>query len=193
MSGETNKNLKSVVCAGIVTLVLAGCARANLVDSNTIVEDGIEYYIQTDKALYNLDEDVEMLFRITNLRTEMWQVTAFPPLRDILVAARKGQDFNEIWRLSWFGNYPPGPRVLRLQPGESSEISVIWPQIDAQGTKDPIDDISVAPGIYRIRGILYPTDISVAVDITIVPEPSSALLFMSGLPILNYIRRKRKK
>ena len=35
MSGETKKRMKSVVCAGIVTLALAGMeeAKANLVDS----------------------------------------------------------------------------------------------------------------------------------------------------------------
>jgi len=181
MTGRIKKILKKLVCAGISILFMTVSAKATLVDSNSIVEDGIEYYIQTDKPVYDLGEDVEMLYRITNLRTEMWQVTAFPPLRDILVAARKGQDFNEIWRLSWFRNYPPGPRVLRLQPGESSEMNVIWPQIDAQGTRDPIDDISIAPGIYRIRGILYPTDVSVAVDITIVPEPATIILLALGI------------
>jgi len=192
MIGGTRRSLKKLVFAGILVFALAGCAKAALVDSNSIIEDGIEYYIQMDKSVYNLGEDVEILYRITNLRTEVWEVLAFPPLRDILVAERKGQDFNEIWTLSWFRNYPPGPRVLRLYPSESSEMNVIWPQIDAQGTRDPIDDISIAPGIYRIRGILYPTDVSIAVDITIVPEPGSLILFVVGLSIANYINRRRR-
>lgn len=183
---------KRVIGTILVAVVLgfAGVAKANLVDSNSITKDGIEYYIQTNKSVYDLGEDVEILYRITNLRSETWEVFALAPLRDIRIAAREGQDFNEIWRLNWFRSYPPGPRVLRLQPGESSEINVIWPQIDAQGTRDPIDDISVAPGIYRIRGILYPTDISVAVDINIVPEPSSLILFVVGLLIVKIARLK---
>ena len=67
MSGEEKKRMKRMVCAGIVTLVLAGCATANLVDSNSIIEDDIEYYLQTDKAVYDLGENVELLYRITNL------------------------------------------------------------------------------------------------------------------------------
>ena len=192
MTGRIKNPLKKLVCAGISILFMTVSAKATLVDSNSIVEDGLEYYIQTNKSIYDLGEDVEIMYRITNLRTEVWEVLAFPPLRDILVAERKGQDFNEIWTLSWFRNYPPGPRVLRLYPGESSEMNVIWPQIDAQGTRDPIDDISIAPGIYRIRGILYPTDVSVAVEITIVPEPGSLILFVVGLSIANYINRRRR-
>ncbi len=171
MSGEEKKRMKSVVCAGIAILAIAGCARANLVNPNSVVEDGIEYYIQTDKSVYDLGEDVELVYRITNLTDEVWRVNT---MEDILVEAKRGQDFDEIWRFSLLHPPPPGPIFLRLQPGESTEISTIWPQIDIQGTMNPVDDISVAPGIYRIRGTLYPNqrDVSVAVDITIIPEPA---------------------
>jgi len=97
MSGEEKKRMKRVVCAGIVTLALAGCAKANLVDSNSIVQDGIKYYLQTDKAVYSLGENVEILYRITNLRDEEWRFSAVRPIMDILVATREGENFNEIW------------------------------------------------------------------------------------------------
>jgi len=181
--------MKTQLLSIMLVLALVGCARANLVDSNSIFEDGIECYIQTNKSIYDLGEDVEFLYRITNLRSETWEVFA-SPLRDIRIAAREGQDFNEIWRLNWFRSYPPGPRVLRLQPGESSEINVIWPQIDCQGTRDPIDDTPVPPGIYRVSGVLIPTDTTVAVDINIVPEPSSLVLFVGGLLIVKIARLK---
>lgn len=67
MVGRTKKNLKKLVCAGIVTLALAGCARATLVNSNSVVEDGVEYYIQTDKSVYDLGENVQILYRVTNV------------------------------------------------------------------------------------------------------------------------------
>ncbi|MCX5637494.1 MAG: hypothetical protein NTX52_07355 [Planctomycetota bacterium] len=47
---------------GIVTVVLVlgtvRLAKATLVNSNSIIEDGIEYYIQTDKSVYELGEGV---------------------------------------------------------------------------------------------------------------------------------------
>jgi len=71
MASKMKKGLEKLVCAGMVVLALAGCAnatlRTTLVDSNSIVEYGIEYYIQTDKSVYNLGESVEMLYRVTNV------------------------------------------------------------------------------------------------------------------------------
>jgi hypothetical protein len=58
--------LKSIFA---VLFLLPVCASAT-VNSNSIIQDDIEYYIQTDKSVYNLGEDVEMLYRVTNLRSE---------------------------------------------------------------------------------------------------------------------------
>ena len=200
MIGETKKKMKKLVCAGIVGLALAGCAKATLVDSNSITKDGIEYYIETNKSVYNLGEDVEILFRVTNLRDEKWEVHGSAPVQDIVVAAKEGEDFNEIWKWGWYNVPIAGPEVLRLQPNEFAEISDIWPQIDSQGTRDPADDTSVAPGTYRITGIVRGVERfdprieineSVSVDITIIPEPSSLVLFVVGLAVLNYVNRRR--
>jgi hypothetical protein len=51
----------------VIVLSCAGMAGATLVNSNSIVQDDIEYYIQTNKAVYDLGENVEMLYRVTNL------------------------------------------------------------------------------------------------------------------------------
>ncbi len=51
-------------------LITERSAKANLVNSNSIVEDDIEYYMQTDKDVYDLGENVEMLYRVTNLGSE---------------------------------------------------------------------------------------------------------------------------
>ncbi len=175
-------------------LALAGTARearATLV-SNSVEKDGIEYYIQADEAVYNLGEEVEMLFRITNWRDEEWSISGLHPIRDIFVEAEEGENFNQIWYWTWNKPGPAGPVVLRLQPDESVELDGIWPQIDLKGTIDPIDDTSVSPGLYRISGVCHPTDTSVAVDITIIPEPGSLALFMAGLALLNHFNKKRK-
>ena len=203
MTGGTKKNMKKLVCAGIVGLViLAGHpkdAGATLVDSNSIVEDGIEYYIQTNKSVYDLGEDVEILFRVTNLRDEKWEVHGLAPVQDIVVAAKEGEDFNEIWKWGWYNVPIAGSGVLRLQPNEFAEISDTWPQIDWMETWELEDDTQVPPGIYRITGIVRGVERfdprieineSVSVDITIIPEPSSLILFVVGLPLANYIKRR---
>ena len=193
MTGRIKKNIKKLFWAGIVLVILAGHpkdAGATLVDSNSIVRDGIEYYIQTNKSVYNLGENVEILYRITNLTDQEWTVLGGGSLRFILVAPKGAEWFDPIWE--WYEPAPPGPSGFTLQPNGSVEVSAVWPQIDTQGTRDPGDDIPVPPGIYTITARLMPTDTNVAVDVTIVPEPGSLILFVVGLPIVNYINRRRR-
>jgi len=177
----------------MVILALAGSAKATLVDSNSIVRDGIEYYIQTNKSVYDLGEDVEMMYRVTNLKDETWSVTVFIPVMVIFVEEREGENFNVIWPCEQYtiAIYP-----FHLGPNASADISVIWPQIDTKGTGEFIeDDTQVSPGIYRISGSFHSCsalDSRVAVDITIIPEPCSLILFVVGLPIVNYINRRRR-
>ncbi|GAH78780.1 unnamed protein product, partial [marine sediment metagenome] len=52
------------------------------------------------------------------------------------------------------------------------------------------DHTPVSPGIYRTSGVFYPTDSNIAVDITIIPEPCSLVLFVGGLLIIKIARLK---
>ena len=189
--------LKKIAFAGIVGLViLAGHpkdAGATLVDSNSIFQDGIEYYIQTNKSVYNLGEDVEILYRITNLRDEELYIMALAPVQDFFVAQEEsGQSFKEIWRWGWFNVPIAGPGVLSLQPNESAEISDIWPQLDWMETWELEDDAQVPPGRYRIYGVVNRVEM-VNVDINIIPEPCSLVLFATGMSILIYSNKKRSR
>jgi hypothetical protein len=178
-------------------------ARATLVDSNSIIRDGIEYYIQTDKSVYDLGEDVEILFRITNLRDEQWAIHTIGPVKDISIVGRTGEISYEVWRWSWLNPSPPGPSVLYLDPDGFLEFNKIWTQFDAKGTWDRGDDTAVPPGIYWISGIIRgyggyysaPKRIneSVAMDITIVPEPSAVAFFGFSLSILFHLRERPKR
>jgi len=72
--------------------------------------------------------------------------------------------------------------------------TISWPQTDMKGTRaDLSDDVQVPPGIYTITARLSPTDTNVAIDVTVVPEASSLVLFAAGLPILNHISRRRRR
>ncbi len=178
------KTIISAIALAVLVLGAAPQAMATL-NSNSIIEDGIEYYTQTDKAIYDLGENVEMLFRVTNLTDT-----------DVLIGCSRHGGFNllvekngeAVWYLAHaFAWFSPG---VELSAGESKNIPYIWDMIDD-------NDNLVAPGIYDVVGVMYnepwtgtgPTEVSV--PITIVPEPASLVLFMACLSVL--IRNKRAK
>jgi len=189
MSGEANKKLKKLICAGIVTLALAGCAKANLVDSNSIVRDDIEYYIQTDKAVYNLGEEVQMLYRVTNLTGNPVDIgmVLMGPWCDFIIT---DDDNNDIWQ--YVRVIPPsGWEMLHLEPDESREYQITWDMISDNGTFfDPYDDYPVGPGSYNITGELKLSNayidnkVPVSLSIEIIPEPATLLLFGLGALLL---------
>ncbi len=49
-----------------LSIVIPSQAPANSVNSNSIVKGDIEYYLQTDKAVYEAGETVQKLYRVTN-------------------------------------------------------------------------------------------------------------------------------
>jgi hypothetical protein len=168
-------------------------AKATLVNSNSIVQDGIEYYIETDKAVYDLGEDVEVLYRITNLRNEEWEVISFFPVWDICIEEKQGDEFVEVWSLHWYGGGHTGPAVLRLQAGEYKAFEHVWSQINHKGTREIEDDVPVLPGAYRVTGLIESLNSSVGVPITIVPEPTLLALFAFGVAILRYEGRRKSR
>jgi hypothetical protein len=131
-----------------IRVINKGRMRRRRVNSNSKVVDGIEYYIQTDKAVYNLGENVKMLYRVTNLgdqEVNMW----FPhsPVYNFWVA----KDQEHIWRAvnAWWDV----TTTLVLAPGESKEFPdyeppQIWDMSDTDGN-------SVSPGRYTVIGGLY--------------------------------------
>jgi hypothetical protein len=169
-----------------ILLFIGGLAQAT-VNSNTVVVDNIEYYVQTDKSAYNLGENVEILFRLTNLTSEEQRFVSLFPIGDIVV--KQGQ--NRVWKWSWDKVHSDGPIHLIFAPNETIELSGIWPQIDLHGSVDIEDHTQVSPGSYTISGFFQPTQTSTAVNVIIIPEPCSMILFSTGL-LLYHCFNKRK-
>ena len=196
MTAKTKKSLKSLVYAALIGLALATGAREAkattvTIDSNSILQDSIEYYIQTDKSVYDLGEYVETLYRVTNWGTE-----------DVTIPCSQSPEFNllvqkdgeAIWaRFHWFAAYSPGVDLLA---GESIEMPYNWDM------KDDNTNL-VEPGTYNVVGVMYNqpwnyynggnyTVTEVAVPITIVPEPGSlALLGVGFASLLAYSKKRR--
>ena len=192
MSGEEKKRMKSVVCAGIVTLLLAGCAKANLVNSNSIIEDNIEYYMQTDNAVYNLGEEVQMLYRVTN-RGDEEVYFEFPTNKQYHFRVSL-IDGTHIWQMDT--DAADVVTYFTLQPDESKEFNEIWGQVNDNGTRGGTDDYPVELGNYQVIGEFYIpiTDhyVPVSVSIQIIPEPASLLLLGMGLLGLLFHSRKER-
>ena len=189
INAKAKKSLKKLICAGISILFITASAKATLVNSNSIVQDGIEYYIQTDKAVYDLGEYVEILHRVTNLRDE--------PLT--FVFGVQQQCSFEVWddgTRIWYEPkaVEPAGSIFTLQPGEFKEFLKDWDMMNDNGTYGTEDDFMVSPGIYYVSGQLFTTTPegkipeSVSVSIQIIPEPSTALLVGLGVLLVN--RRK---
>ena len=187
------KELKVGIVLGLILLLgLSDFAAATTIEddwwnessilcdnSNSMVIDDIEYYIQTDKSTYNLGKNVDMLFRVSNLGDS-----------DVLIPCTKAPEFNllvkkdenTIWMKvkAWY-LYSPGVEILS---GESVDTIFSWDMKDDNG-------ILVVPGIYNVEGVMYNSLTEVSVPITVIPEPGSIVLLMTGSFVL--IRKKRGK
>jgi hypothetical protein len=178
----------SAIALAVLVLWITPVAIAEI-DSNSIIDNGVEYYIQTDKSVYNLGENVNILYRVSNLTDE--NIFLSTVIDDPLAYYdfRVTQNDNHIWR------YPYMSPVLGFggiffEPYETKEFQTIWNMMNDNGTLiETYDDFLVSPGIYNVIGevALFPEEqrVPVSVSIDIVPEPSTLfLLALGGLTLL---------
>jgi len=199
MGGHWEKSVKKARFVAIVAFVmLAGAREARTVpvpvSSNSVVEDGIEYYMQTDKSVYDLGEDVEMLYRVTNLREED-VVIGFPHgpesrQCDFIVE----KDGETIWDTTHWGVLY-SPTGFFLEPLESNEYIQLWDMTYNEVLKRG-GPPGVTPGNYDITGVLNyePFEeryVPVTVQIQVIPEP--ATFGLVGIGLASLLTRKRRK
>jgi hypothetical protein len=180
---------RGLIIAGLAAILLWVTPLAKAaVDSNYIDQGGVRYYIQTDKTVYDLGENVEMMYRVTNLGAD--DIT-FHFDDQVQYYFTVKENNNLIWSVPKVGF--PGSSEFVLHPGNYKEYVEIWDMHDNQG-------VFVTSGIYDLRGSLHPILLSeqdkekyvpVSVQIGIIPEPTSMLLFGAGL--MGLLSRNRRK
>ena len=157
-------------------------------DSNSIIVDSIEYYFQTDKSVYTLGENVEMLYRVTNLREEGEDSVTFTFPHSPEYQFWVEQDEEQIWKaIQWRADIPT---AFTLLPGEyrvfpfSSPFN--WNMRDNGNNLVDLGRYKVIGGLYNGLGTYDYTKVAVSIDI--IPEPSTLILF--GVGFAQIIRKK---
>ena len=179
-----------IKCILMVLFLILGAplaARATLVDSNSIIQDGIEYYIQTDRFAYDVGENVEILYRVTNLTANSIDIGIAPTYLwcDFIITNNNNTD---IWQ--WIRSMPPCRyEEFYLFPYESKEFQITWDMISDNGTfGNHSDDYLIGPDSYHITGYLTALSgyeiVPVSVSIEVIPEPATLLLLCLGGIIL---------
>jgi len=124
------------------------------VNSNSVVKDGIEYYIQTDKFVYQMPQDVEILFRVTNLTENPVDIGKVPNCEYAWTHfVVTDSNSTEIWE--YIRGIPPcGWTMLHLDPHKCKEYQKTWNMMNDNGTWTKDDDFPIGPGLYNIMGQL---------------------------------------
>jgi len=178
------KTLEGIVIAGIGSIpLISGCVHnpfssvrdseqdlESYLNSNSIIKDNIKYYIQTDKKIYNLGEEVEMHYKVTNLGSK--EVTIYcgqSPEFNILIK----KDGETIWAIchGWW-QYSPG---VEISAGETLDNPLNYSKRMLDPPKwdmryDESDEANqgklVGPGIYNVIFVTYNgTEVGVPVTI----------------------------
>lgn len=166
-----SKNLwyvKGLAYSAVIGLALAGGMKeAKAIDSNSIIQEDIEYYIQTDKSVYDLGEDVDVLYRVTNLSDEDVEYKfTYGPI-DNTCDWMVDKDELRIW-----DNLGRGATTVltsfNLGPSEFYEYTHTWNMTYKNGD-------NIFPGNHNVTGVLgYPPDheryVPVSVPITITTD-----------------------
>ncbi len=137
------------------------------------------YSLETDKAVYQLGEEVHAVHRLTNEGDADYRALMLSgPAFDLWVLDDQSE---KIW--SQHLNFTFGTWWLTVEPGASIVREYTWSMTDYAGNL-------VSPGQYELVGVIY-GDTDVSTQITILPEPATVGLVLAGCWVLALRRRAR--
>ncbi|MHC4110479.1 MAG: choice-of-anchor Q domain-containing protein [Planctomycetota bacterium] len=152
MVAKTYPKTALAISLFLIVLTFAATARAattaDVHNANSVVEDNIEYYMQMDKAVYDVRENVQMLYRVTNLRNEDVTIRFGDQVQHYF-AVKQGE--NLIWDAPKVG-FPAASSVV-LPPNNYKEYTETWDMTDNQG-------VLIMLGNYEVTGCLHPVLLS---------------------------------
>jgi len=122
------------------------------VNSNSVLKDGIEYYIQTDKFVYQLGENVEILYRVTNASENPVDIESVLNCDYGWVRLVTTDDSNNIVWINLRHPPPCGWKTIHLGPLEDEEYREVWNMMNDNGTDRRDDDFPIATGRYNVIG-----------------------------------------
>jgi hypothetical protein len=175
------------IACGLILMISGLTSIARAENSNFLILDDIKYYIQTDKSIYNLGENVEMTYKVTNLRDES---VTFNFNIDPVFQFSVNKDDEIIWNVPTV--FLQHGAQFTLLPGETREFPdlvefpppLIW---DMRNNENELVGLGTYDVIGRLNSFEY--DSKVSVPINIIPEPSTIILLSFGL--LPILRKKR--
>jgi hypothetical protein len=169
-----------------ILIFLPVCANATI-NSNSKMLDGIEYYVQTDKSTYELGEQVEMLYKITNLSEQ--SVTFTSPDSSIwnFWVERDGSQICQAVnaRSHMVASFTLVPGQSCQFPSDSGPL--LWPLHDGTSYIVSIGNYDIIGGLDGNADYLGYTKVSVPIVVT--PEPATVLLLTLGGLVLRKHRR----
>jgi len=156
----------------LASFVLGACTGSQTPGPNkaTVVQNGIEYYLETDKNSYTLDESVRILYRITNMTDEVKELGSVPNCEYCVQQFQVELRGKEVWKSCRI--IPPcGTKTFHLNPHEAWEYSdVAWNMVNDNGTLEPDDDFPIVPGVYTITGKLWSLEDNSRVPVSVSIE-----------------------
>lgn len=201
MNGEAKKRLKKLIFAGISILFITASAKATFVDANA-VDEGLEYYIRIDKGVYDLEENIEMLCRVTKVGDGIFNVAELGIYSIRLELTRpEGDTLFSPYFGPPFGPMPPGlPDIVTLNPGEHIErqydiTSRRW-GTDWEWVEEPFTTLGQYSISSKYLTFIFPGEPASlkpdALDFEIIPEPATVLfLGLGGLTVVRLGRGRR--
>ena len=151
-----------------MVLCIAPQTPANSLNSNSIVKDDIEYYLQTDKAVYNTGETVQMLYRVTNLGPDavvIWFNCGPANDRCDFIVEKDGQSiWNNLSREATFA-----VTFLTIDPSESISFTISWDMTDLDGNPTATGEYEVTAALSQLNPFYQDKYVPVSATITIIP------------------------